>query len=357
MKKEKNPPIHPIFHLKNPWEKHTHNVWLASNLALTRNVQKFKFPHKLDKARESQVVSLIFESLAKSSDLSKPELYRSEDIGPLQKEFLLEHFLIADSFYQAHAGEGFVIDESGEFLAVLNVHDHLQLNILDTQQEIEKSWNKLAKIETHLSKTLDFGFQPRFGFLSSNPRQAGTALTISLYLHIPAIIHTGELPELLEREKDEEVDAVGLQGKTTEMIGDILVAHNTCTLGLTEEYILTTMRMWATRAVVAEITIRKKLMEQNNENLKNKVARALGLLTHSYQLEAIEALNAVSLVKLGIEIGWILAPPQINMTQVLFNCRRAHLIGQLESKVEIPELPRKRAEYLHQIAGQLTLAI
>ncbi len=345
----------PIFQLKSPWEKHSHNVWLASTLSLSRNLQKYKFPAKLEKEREEQINSALFDSLQKC--LPKPLLFKSEEIGPLQKEFLLEHFMIGDGFYQAHAGEGFVIDETSEFLGVFNLKDHLQLNLLDTQQEIEKSWNRLVKIEGQLEKTLDFAFHPRFGFLTSDPRRAGTALTITLYLHIPAVIHSGELSELLEREREEEVEAVGLHGKTHEMVGDILVARNTCSIGLTEEYILTTMRMWATRAVVAEISLRKKLMESGNEQLKNKVTRALGLLTHSYQLEAVEALNALSLVKLGIEIGWILAPQNMNMNQVLFNCRRAHLINLLDGKVEIPDLPRKRAEYLHDLAGKLTLAI
>ena len=79
MKKE-NTGVHPIFQLKNPWENHTHKVWLASNLALTRNLQKYKFPHKLDKSREHQVLSVIQESLLKCSDLKNPELFRSEEI-------------------------------------------------------------------------------------------------------------------------------------------------------------------------------------------------------------------------------------------------------------------------------------
>lgn len=348
---------HPIFRLKNPWESHSHNVWLASTLSLSRNLSKFKFPAKLDKTREQQVLSLIWEGLKSAPQLIHPTLYRSEEIGPLQKEFLLEHFLIADGFHQAHAGEGFVIDDSAAFLAVANLSDHLQLTLIDTQQELEKSWNHLVKIEGHLEKSIDFAFQPRFGFLMADPKKCGTGLTVSLYLHIPAIIHMGELSELLEREKEEEVEAVGLQGKTTEMIGDILIARNTCTVGLTEEYILTTMRMWATRAVVAEISLRKKLMEGDSEQIKNKVARALGLLTHSYQLEVIEALNALSLVKLGVEIGWILAPATLNLNQILFNCRRAHLISLSKGSIDIPELPRKRAEYLHEIASQLTLTI
>lgn len=349
--------IHPILQMKNPWETHSHNVWLASTLSLARNLSKFKFPSKLDKTREQQILSLIWEGIKTAPQLTNPTLYRSEDVNPMQKEFLLEHFLIQDSFHQAHGGEGFILDDTAEFLGVVNLKDHLQLNLIDTKQEIEKSWNHLIKVESHLGKSIKFAFTPRFGFLTADPHLSGTGLTVSLYLHIPAIIHTGELAELLEREKEEEVEAVGLQGKTTEMIGDILVARNTCTIGLTEEYILTTMRMWATRAVVAEISIRKKLMENDNEHIKNKVSRALGLLTHSYQLEVIEALNALSLVKLGVEIGWILAPENLNLNQILFNCRRAHLISLSKQKVEIPELPRYRAEYLREIASQLTSAI
>lgn len=346
-----------IFHLKSPWESHSHNVWLASNLSLSRNLSKYKFPAKLDKVREQQIVSLIYDSFKEAPNFNNPTLFRSEEASPLQKEFLLEHFLMLDGFHKAHAGEGFIVDENAEFLAVVNLEDHLQLIRIDTQQEIEKSWNHLVKIEGHLGKSLDFSFHPRFGFLTSDPRHAGTGLVITLYLHIPAVIHTGELAELLEHEKEEEVIAFGLQGKTSEMIGDILVVRNTCTLGLTEEYILTMMRMWATRAVVTEVSVRKKLMVTDNEQIKNKVARSLGLLTHSYQLEVIEALNALSLVKLGVEIGWITAPATLNLNQILFNCRRAHLIATLGQEIEIPDLPRKRAEYLHEIASQLTLAV
>ncbi len=356
MAKEKSD-AHPIYELPGLWEAHAHHVWLASSLTLSRNLTKFKFPTKLDKSREEQIRSLVYEGLKTSPELNKPKLYSSDNIGFLEKEFLSEHFLISEGFHKAHGGEGFIVDEAGDFLGLINLDNHIELTLLDTRQEIEKAWNRLAKIETYLGKRVDFAFNPRFGFLTSNPSQAGTALTINLFLHIPATIHTGELSELMEKEHEEEVQAVGLQGNANEMIGDILVAKNLCTIGLTEEYILTTMRMWATRAVVNEMNIRKKLIEQGDEQMKNKVTRSFGLLTHSYQLEVIEALNALSLVKLGIEIGWIQCPDHLNMNQIFFNCRRAHLSSLLEEKVDVPELPKQRALYIHEIAKQLTLAI
>ncbi len=240
----------PFSNLKNPWEKHAHNVWLASTLSVSRNLSKFKFPNKLDKAREDQVISLLFEELKTCPNLSHPSLYRSESIGPIQKEFLLEHFMVTNDFYRAHSGEGFVTDRKWYLSGRSQFGRPLsKMLLIDTQQEIEKScgmnWSKMKHI---WKKTLDFAFSPRFGFLTADPRSSGTGLVVTLFLHIPAIIHTGELPELLEKEKEEDVEAVGMQGKTTEMIGDILVARNICTLGLTEEYILTTMRMWATKS-------------------------------------------------------------------------------------------------------------
>jgi len=346
-----------IYHLKSPWAEQTHQVWLASTLSLTRNLAQFPFPAKLDSDRLHQTIDLIYEGLKEQPLLQEPKLLHSEQLDPIEREFLHEHFLAPDALYKAHGGEGFVADASGQFLSVINLNNHLQLNYVDMQQDIEKSWNHLIKIEAALGKKVNFSFNNRFGFLTADPNICGTAFQVTLYLHIPAVIHSGELSELLEKEKEEEVTAVGLQGSSTEMIGDIVVAQNICTLGLTEEYILATMRMWATRAVVAEISQRKALMQNDNEQMKNKVTRALGVLTHSYQLETIEALNALSLVKLGVDIGWIGAPSDLNLNQLLFDCRRAHLLNIVGRETSVPDLPKERARYLKQVANTLKLTI
>ncbi len=356
MKKEKADK-HPIYLLKSRWQASTHSVWIGSTLTLHRNFAKYKFPGKLETARKEQVISLIFDELKNSPELKSPQLFYSNHLGPLEKEFLFEHFLVTSNFYGAHGGEGFIVDAEGDFLAVVNLGDHLQLELTDTEQEIEKTWDRLVKIEHNIGKSIDFAYNPRFGFLNSNPELTGTGLVIRLFLHIPAIIHTGELPEILERESEEEIIATGLQGSTSEMIGDIILAQNSCTIGLTEEYLITSLRMWATKVVVAEVSIRKRLINDGDVQLKNKVGRALGLLTHSYQLETVEALNALSLVKLGVELGWIDNPAALNFNQIVLNCRRAHLIDQLGGGVEIPQLPRKRAEYLSALFMPLSLKI
>lgn len=357
MSNKTNQKVNSVFSLPKLWTEPGHRVWLATTLNLSRNFANFKFPSKLDRNQEKQLVQLTFEALQKCESLKQPILFPSEQITPIEKEFLLEHFWVSNGFHQAHFGEGFVTDATGTFLAVINVVDHLKLKVIDTKQELENSWNALIKIESSIGKHIDFAYQDKFGFLTADPKISGTALEITLYLHIPGIIHTGELFELLEKEKEDEVIAEGLLGNIQEMVGDILVAKNRCTLGLAEEYILTMMRMWATRVIVSELSVRKKLIQDKNELIKNKIARALGFLTHSYQLETFEALNALSLVKLGIELGWIKAPNNLCIHQLLFDCRRAHLLQIIGIDTPIEQLPKKRAEYLKEVAKNLQLAL
>ena len=76
-------------------------------------------------------ISLLSKTLLHSKNLKNPVLIKTEDIGPAEKEYLVEHFLSSQSFHQAHSGEAFILDESGKFLTTLNVNNHVQFELID----------------------------------------------------------------------------------------------------------------------------------------------------------------------------------------------------------------------------------
>ncbi len=90
--------------------------------------------------------------------------------------------------------------------------------------------------------------------------------------------------------------------------------------------------------------------------LKDKMSRAYGLLLHSYQLETKEALNALSQIKLGIDLGWIQGINDQEINELLFRCRRAHL-AQSHEKISLhtKDLSEARAAYLHEKLQKTTL--
>lgn len=342
---------------QRPWKNNSNSVWLASTVNLYRNIEKFKFPVKLDAGRQRQLIDVISKELLASSLLHNPELIRTEEITPLQKEYLLEHFLSHESFHQAHGGEAFVVEESGEFLGAININDHVHLQLIDCQGELESTWNRLVAIETGIGKKVSYAFSSKYGFLTSDFNQCGTGLIVSVFLQVPGLIHTGRVDEVLDTLADDSLTITGIQGNPTEVIGDILVIQNNYTLGLTEENILANLRSFTTKMMLEENGVRSKLSHEESADIKDKVSRAFGILVHSYQIEAIESLNAISLLKLGIELGWATGISVQEINHLFFNCRRAHLLQQQGAQLKQEEIPHKRAEFIHKALKEVKLTI
>lgn len=337
-----------ILKTKKPWINQDNSIWLACSFCLRRNFEKFKFPNKLDTERKKQIVTLVGKDLLKIDALSSPKLYNAQEISIFEKEYLVEHFLVMQSFNQTGPGEAFVIDETGEIIISFNLADHISFYKLDSHRDLENTWMQLVKIESALGENLSYSFSPKFGFLTSNFDECGTALFVATYLHLPALLHTGRIESILEKEVDDNLQVMGFQGSPTEIIGDIFTIQNNYTLGLTEENIISSIRSITSKLIKEETNARLLIKEHQNVEIIDKVSRAFGILLYSYQIEAIEALNAISLCKFGAMMGWIEGLDEKDFNQLFFNCRRSHLLSQY-SGINIPqeEIPHKRAQFIH----------
>lgn len=352
----------PILFPKKPWVNNHNPIWLASTISIQRNIEKFKFPGKLSADRKKQIIALVSKELLSedcisATGLQNPLLIKAEDLGILEKEFLVEHFFSNQSFNQADNGEGFILDESGTFITTLNMRDHVHLQLLDCEGELENSWSRLVKIESILGKHLNYAFSPKFGFLTADPTKCGTGLFATVYLQLPGLIHTHKLEQLLDEIQDDGLTITGIQGNPHDIIGDILMIQNNYTLGLTEENIISTIRGVTTKVIGEEIQARHQIKREESADLKDKVSRAFGILIHSYQIEAVEALNALGLIKLGQEAGWISGIKNEELNELFFRCRRAHLLNESQQKISHEELPHKRAEKIHKAFENVKLLI
>ena len=348
---------HPLLGNESPWKNNPNTIWLGSTVILNRNLEKFNFPGKLANDKKKQIISLLSQDLLVGPTLKNPKLIKAEDMQPNEKEFLVEHFLSPLNFQQAHSGEAFILDETGEFLGLLNVNDHLSLQLIDCKEEPEITWDRLAKIEMRLNKNINFAFSPRYGFLTSDASGCGTAFVLYVYLHLPALIHSKLLQGVINRHKDDGIEQTGLQGDPEEIIGDVVVFHNSYTLGVTEENILSSLHAFSTKLQGEEKSLRAQIRQEESPEMKNRVSRAFAILLHSYQIEAVEALNAISLLKFGADVGWVTGVDQSLLNELFFNCRRAHLLCHYGAKLTHEEIPHKRAEFIHHALKGIQLHI
>ncbi len=301
-----------------------------------------------------EILTQLQNLLTTCPEIERPTYLPAEKLSSQEKEFLCEHFLGGPGWHNANKGQGFIVDKSAHFLTTLNIQDHLILQWVDCKGNWKEAWQTLDRVETSIGKHVEYAFSSRFGYLTSHPSLCGTGLKVVCYLHLPALISSQKLSKVIREQVTEEVETIGLLGSKEDLIGDFLLVQNKYTLGVSEESILRTLHSVATHLVIEEQDARLTLQKTKNIQSKDAISRAYGLLLHSYLLDTGEALNALSKLKLGIALGWIEGITDQEINELLFRCRRAHLLQSHEKiSLDKKELAQARAQYLHDKLQQM----
>src|SRR4051812_42381836 len=97
------------------WDEEKNPIWLGSSLSVMRNLLRYKFPPKLSEAEMTSCTRSLSEAF---NVLPSMTYLPAEKLTPLDKELLFEHFLCVESFQNAAAGQGFVIDAPAQLLCL-----------------------------------------------------------------------------------------------------------------------------------------------------------------------------------------------------------------------------------------------
>ena len=330
---------------KTAWDQETNPIWLGSTLHLYRNCSLYKFPPKMSLPEMHGCLKTVTETLQKNSF----NVFPAETLTPLDKELLFEHFQCSQSFQEMGEGQGFAIDEPGKNLLIINENNHLQLHVTATGKDLVEAWVSLSKLDQSIGQAHPFSFSPRFGYLTSDPTVCGTALEARSFLHLPALRHTGALGDLLKKYGDEQLSFLSLEGSMNDLVGDFLIIKNHYTLGVSEENFLSLLQTTAQKIADTEQKMRDDLKKTPSPDLKDFVGRSFGLILHSYQLHPKEALDGLSGLKLGVDLGWVSGISSQKISTLMLQLRRGHLTHLLSLTTATPqELSHKRAEWLHQ---------
>ncbi|MGD0665561.1 MAG: hypothetical protein ABSA17_07560 [Rhabdochlamydiaceae bacterium] len=332
---------------KTAWDQEKNPIWLGTTLHLYRNISLYKFPAKMTPGEMMGSLKTIVETLQKNPTQSL-SFFPAEDLTPLDKELLFEHFQCSQPFQEAGGGQGFAFDPQGKSLIILNENNHIQLHLAENDSNLIQAWTSLSQIDDSIGKAHPYAFSPRFGYLTSDPMLCGTALEARAFLHIPALRHNGTLRDLLSKYGDEQISFLSLEGELDDLVGDFLVIKNHYTLGVSEESQLSLLQVAALKFAAAEQKARDELKSKPSPDLKDFVGRSFGIIMHSYQLHPKEALDGLSGLKLGVDLGWVTGAASQKLSTLMLQLRRGHLTHLLNLSPATPqELSHKRAEWLH----------
>lgn len=350
MSKESKLPAALLAHM--PWENNETPIWPSSTFVMQRNLKDKLFPSQLEDSELVEIKEMIKPILLKSSLLKNPTFLNANELSQSDREFLYEHFTTLSEVKELGPGQGFCLDETHSILISINFTDHICIHIIDTDSQWDASFSRLTELDKELAKHLHFAYSDQFGFLTADPGQCGTGLVIEPLLHLPLLLSEKKPVDIMHHVEDGIM--LSSLSRNLNFTGDLGMIQNIHTLGISEDQILHLLHTNALTLMNLEKKLQTKMADKPTAEVKDKVARALGLLKSSFQMDTKEALSALSMVKLGHQLGWIEGISLQQIHSLFFRVQRAHLSHGDEKGSELME---HRAQFLKGALEQVKTTI
>jgi protein arginine kinase len=324
------------------------DIVYSSRIRLARNFKGFPFSNRCSDQQLREIVSLVRSCVGRCSRLKSAKFYSFKDMSLLDRQFLMERFLISRELAQSSGEKGVVVDASERISLMVNEEDHLRMQVLRSGLLLSEAWHELSDIDDELDKHLDFAFEEPWGYLTACISNPGTGLRASVMIHLPALIISKRIVNILQGASKMQLAIRGLHGEGSEMLGDYFQISNQFTLGRSEEEIVEMTEKLATELVEQERRARDDLLKNNKLLIEDKVGRAIGILSGAKFLSTREAMEMLSHIRLGIYCGMV---PGINpeiVDSLLIEMQPAHLQKRFPNHMEPLARDMERAKLVKE---------
>ncbi len=317
---------------------------LSSRIRLARNVSGCLFPSRADKAEKERVISVAKSAIQKSLNLKKGYFLMWEEVSDLDRRLLMERHLVSPEFMRGSDCRAVFIGEEEIVSIMINEEDHLRIQIIQSGLEIRDTYRVADKIDDDLGQSLQFDFNPDFGYLTSCPTNVGTGMRASILIHLPALVLTREIEKVISQITKMGLAVRGFYGEGTDVLGNLFQVSNQTSLGRSEEDIIESLEKVTGRLIEYETNARNTLFHDAREEIEDKIWRAYGILKNARVLTSEEVMNLLSAIRLGLNMGTIDFLPLPAVNEILILSQPAHLQKYFNRDMTVDERDTVRAE-------------
>jgi protein arginine kinase len=321
-----------------------HDIVISSRVRLARNLSSHSFPGWAKKAERAQVLQEIkplIEALPEMAESCSEEL---QNLSALDKQVLVEKHLISREQAARSAGSAVVINRRQTLSIMINEEDHLRMQALRSGLQLGSVFKMIDTVDTELEAGIDFAFHPTLGYLTACPTNVGTGMRASAMVHLPALVLSEQINQIIQAVNKIGLAVRGLYGEGTEAMGNLFQVSNQTTLGEKEEEIIGRLNTVIEKIIEHERNAREILLQKKLGTLLDQIGRAYGILTHAYSMSSKEALNLLSFVKLGIDLGFFPGDCREPVDELFMETQPAHLQKGSQQKLAAEERDSLRAE-------------
>jgi len=188
---------------------------------------------------------------------------------------------------------------------MINEEDHIRLQVLSAGLSINDCWELASEMDIRLSGKIEYAYDNKFGHLTSCPTNVVTGLRASILIHLPGLVLTRDIDNVINRISKVGLVARGFYGEGTDVLGNLFQISNQTTLGRSEEEIIDSLSKVTQQIIEYEMNSQETLMKDASDQIEDKVWRSYGILLHARVLSSNEIMNLLSALRLGVSLKLI----------------------------------------------------
>ncbi len=323
-------------------------IVMSSRVRLARNMREFPFPGWAKKAERSLVYENIRPAVESLPELKGGFSEAMDKLSPLDKQILVERHLISREHAAKGAGSGVVLNHDESICLMINEEDHLRMQALLPGLQLRQAWAAIDAVDSQLEKKLNYAFSSELGYLTACPTNLGTGIRVSAMLHLPGLVLAEQMNAIIQSVNKLGLAVRGLYGEGTEALGNVFQVSNQMTLGESENAIVERLEKVLAQVIEYEDNARASLVEKKPKTVFNHIGRAYGILANSHIIASKEAMNMLSFMRLGIDLGMFPSADRSLTDELFIMTQPAHLQRLHAEKLAAEERDLLRADMIRE---------
>jgi len=231
---------------------------------------------------------------------------------------------------------------------MINEEDHLRMQSIRSGLQLKSAFKMVDKVDSTLESKLDFAYDTKLGYLTACPTNVGTGMRASAMLHLPGLVLSEMINQVIQAVNKIGLAVRGLYGEGTEAMGNLFQISNQTTLGEKEDEIVSRLSKVIETIIEKEHDARQMLIQKKSNTLWDQIGRAYGVLTFAHAMTSKEALNLLSIMKLGIDLGAFPEDRRLPIDELFIETQPAHLQKSSQQKLNAEERDHLRAQIIRE---------
>ena len=301
------------------------HVVVSSRARYARNLSTYRFAPKAGSEELGAICRAIDEALKDDEIFRTYQRVAVTEMSNTERIYLKESHLISVEMEKGGEFRLLYLGPGYQNSIMVNEEDHLRVQSLVPGFQLLAALEELNHLDDQLSERLDFAYSGRWGYLTACPTNTGTALRVSVMLHLPGLVLTRQVEEILKSLQQCGLTVRGFYGEHSDFLGDFFQVSNEITLGKSEEELFHLLEKVVEQLIEKEEGARLRLFKDRKLYVEDMIWRAYALLSHARSMDSAEAVKLLSKLRLGVDRGWFGSLTHNQLTRLIVDIQPAHL--------------------------------